>query len=319
MQDDLGGPNRVLSEDNVEQEVYEYDEFGVEMINSHNQGQGQNQTSINFMQPFTYTGYQKDNVANTYYAQARENQAGVGRFVSKDIDKYIKMHQSITLNQYIYCNNNSLMFIDPTGFVSEEKAKQLIIDNADNIVKASNEFGVDPVLVAGCIYQEQVQNVDWKDSITDVFGASIGLDTSVGVGQVKMSTAKLLEEEGYMPSLQPTKIEIKSGQYEQTKRLGVLQRDETNIRYVAAYLAYQSDQWRNEFPDIDNRIDILASLYNLGHEQRGEGMLGYVFGIGNKPRNINNNPQSNEFGEDVLQSYDMLATILGIEEIGCND
>ena len=69
MQDDLGSPIRVLSEDNVEQEVYGYDEFGVETV-------GSQQSNVRgFMQPFTYTGYQKDNIANTYYAQAREYQA----------------------------------------------------------------------------------------------------------------------------------------------------------------------------------------------------------------------------------------------------
>ena len=87
LQDDLGSPIRVLSEDNVEYEVYGYDEFGQETINIHNHGQGQGRGSLGFIQPFTYTGYQKDNIANTYYAQTREYTPSVGRFAGEDVIK----------------------------------------------------------------------------------------------------------------------------------------------------------------------------------------------------------------------------------------
>ena len=36
------------------------------------------------VQPFGYTGYRYDNVADTYFAQAREYVAGVGRFGGED-------------------------------------------------------------------------------------------------------------------------------------------------------------------------------------------------------------------------------------------
>ncbi|WP_416386582.1 RHS repeat-associated core domain-containing protein [Aequitasia blattaphilus] len=41
-------------------------------------------------QPFTYTGYQKDSIAGTYYAQVREYLPQVGRFISEDIVKGFK-------------------------------------------------------------------------------------------------------------------------------------------------------------------------------------------------------------------------------------
>ena len=112
LQDELGSPIRVLSEDNVEQEVYGYDEFGVETINSNNQGQ--NQTSINFMQPFTYTGYQKDNVANTYFAQAREYTPIVGRFSGEDVIKG-SIVRPLTINHYVYCLSSPMGLVDLDG------------------------------------------------------------------------------------------------------------------------------------------------------------------------------------------------------------
>jgi len=55
------------------QAVYGYDEFREDTYNT----QGQ-------MQPFGYTGYRYDNVADTYFAQAREYVPGVGRFAGED-------------------------------------------------------------------------------------------------------------------------------------------------------------------------------------------------------------------------------------------
>ena len=129
MQDDLGSPIRVLGEEGIEQEVYGYDEFGQETINIHNHGQEQGRGSLGFIQPFTYTGYQKDNISNTYYAQAREYQAGVGHFASKDVDKYVNLYERVTLNQYLYCNDNPMKYIDPTGFVAEDDTSSVELLN----------------------------------------------------------------------------------------------------------------------------------------------------------------------------------------------
>ena len=66
------------------------------------------------MQPFGYTGYQMDAVAGTYYAQAREYQAGEGRFVGRDlIPGYVEV--PFTLNRYTYCFNAPIMMIDLDG------------------------------------------------------------------------------------------------------------------------------------------------------------------------------------------------------------
>ena len=113
LQDELGSPIRVLGEEGIE-ETYGYDEFGVETINSHNQEQGQSQTSLNFTQPFMYTGYQKDNIANTYYAQAREYTPGVGRFSGEDVIKG-NVVQPFTMNQYVYCGSSPMSWVDLDG------------------------------------------------------------------------------------------------------------------------------------------------------------------------------------------------------------
>ena len=82
---------------------YRYDEFGTDL--SGNQGQ---------LQPFGYTGYQRDTVAGTYYAQAREYDAGSGRFTGEDVIKGSAAYPK-TLNAYGYCWENPVNYVDWDG------------------------------------------------------------------------------------------------------------------------------------------------------------------------------------------------------------
>mgnify|MGYP002233702191 CR=1 FL=1 len=153
------------------------------------------------LQVFGYTGYQRDNVAGTYYAQAREYQAEVGRFAGQDLIAGF-MDMPLSMNRYSYCFNDPMLLVDLDGAwpewldVSEKGAKDKIRDNKENINKAAEEFGVDPKLIAAVIYTEQANNMNFRDVLTDGIGGFYGIDTSIGIGQVKVSTAKLLEDKG---------------------------------------------------------------------------------------------------------------------------
>ena len=61
LQDELGSPLRLEDSAGTIKESYGYGAFGEDLY----QNQGE-------MQPFGYTGYQRDSVSGTYYAQARE-------------------------------------------------------------------------------------------------------------------------------------------------------------------------------------------------------------------------------------------------------
>ena len=81
--------------------MYGYDEFGDDTYNT----QGK-------CQPFGYTGYRYDNVADTYFAQAREYVARVGRFAGED---KVKSNEILALNSYLYAYENPLKYIDLDG------------------------------------------------------------------------------------------------------------------------------------------------------------------------------------------------------------
>ena len=237
LQDELGSPLRVLySTGNGE--VYGYDEFGQDLYEPEKGQRAGRYSRQGEGQPFGYTGYRYDGISGTYFAQAREYKAGLGRFAAEDIIPGNDVMPK-TLNKYGYCLNSPLIYIDPLGLVSEEVARNIIKENAQYINAAAEEFGVDPNVLSGCIYAEQVRNVDFKDNFDTFLVVTPGLDSSVGVAQVKVSTAKLLQEKGYMPyGKEPTWIEQLCGISKETTIAFSLEDNETNIYYAAAYLKY---------------------------------------------------------------------------------
>ena len=107
LNDELGSPVRLFEQDGENQTIYGYDEFGNDTYGTQEQ-----------VQPFGYTGYRYDNVANTYFAQAREYIPSVGRFGGED---WIKgnIEKPFSLNQYGYCWGNPIGLVDRDGKTPE--------------------------------------------------------------------------------------------------------------------------------------------------------------------------------------------------------
>jgi hypothetical protein len=155
-------------------------------------------------------------------------------------------------------------------------------------------------MVAGVIYAENALNVNGLDTLTDWLGF-YGLDSSVGLGQVKMSTAKFIEDQGYINKADETEgawhVPLVGDVHGSTRmaREKRLENDKINTYYVAAYLKYFQDKWMDAFPEITQRPDILGTLYNLGHQTT----------------HPNSDPKSRPFGDYVSLNYDKMAELLG--------
>ena len=64
------------------------------------------------------------------------------------------------------------------------------------------------------------------------------------------------------------------------------------------HISYIQDLWKSEYPEIDGRIAILATLYNIGE-------------YGGK-RGINSTPQSTPFGDFAKENYYYMKNLLGL-------
>ena len=99
---DLTG-NKLLS--------YKYDAWGNFTTTYHN---GTTANSVAARNPFTYRGYYYDSDLGLYYLQTRYYDSVTGRFINAD--GYVSTGQGMLgNNMFAYCNNNPVMFTDPTG------------------------------------------------------------------------------------------------------------------------------------------------------------------------------------------------------------
>ena len=214
LQDELGSPLRIEDESGFTRETYGYGAFGEDLYG--NQG---------ILQVFGYTGYQRDNVAGTYYAQAREYQAEVGRFAGRDILRG-NVWNIQTQNQYKYCLNQPFHYIDPTGCTEE------CIDNGLNEIMEESVYGyiidglsisnavIGTYLKKGIVSAVRPSNIGkglWKkmlsedlDDVARIFGASQddvirGLANAKGTGMFP----KVLEKVGYIGAFIDSGIGIK--------------------------------------------------------------------------------------------------------------
>ena len=167
---------------------YFYDAFGNKQTDT--------DTSTN---PFEYCGEYFDDETGLIYLRNRYYDPTNGRFVTEDPARDGE-------NWYVYAGNNPVNFVDPDGKVSEALAKRRIRDSAQYIVSAANEYGVNPGILAAVIYAEQVLNVTYTENIEDAAQAFLGANCSVGIAQVRISTAKKIEDAGYIEKTTETKV-----------------------------------------------------------------------------------------------------------------
>ena len=192
-----------------------------------------------------------------------------------------------------------------------QKASDIIERNATAIKNAGLYYGVNPAIIAACIYTEQTTNVNIIDHLTDV--ALYFADTSIGIGQVRVSTARMLEDNGYIAKTEYKTMEVYGNNisiiwntpgYSNgtahannrneaiAKRLTV---ESENINYVAAYLRYFQDRWKNAYPKIDGDTAILATLFNQ-----------------DEIRSPHPKPVPNPFGNQAKKEYDYMRQLLGL-------
>ncbi|WP_455052668.1 RHS repeat-associated core domain-containing protein [Mogibacterium sp.] len=139
----LGTPERVAG---ASEHAFGYDEFGVPEASKIPEPTGELHLG--------FTGYTRDDISDTLFAQAREYMPEIGRFMGRDILKG-RVEQPRSLNEYAYCHNDPVGFVDLNGMDPmkiSNKIKDIIDDdekknelfnagmkyNAENI--ATNKF-----------------------------------------------------------------------------------------------------------------------------------------------------------------------------------
>ena len=87
--------------------------------------------------PLRYSGYMYDGATGLYYLMARYYDPGVGRFITRDTFHGFE-NEPQSLNQYAYCHNNPVVYVDPSGYAGiSNSALALGIDVAIVVITGS--------------------------------------------------------------------------------------------------------------------------------------------------------------------------------------
>jgi len=108
LHDRLGSVRQVIDTSGNVKNCYTYQPFG-ELFAM--------ETTENVPNPFKFTGQYYDSEISEYYLRARQYDPHIGRFTSRDPIKG-KYKEPLTLHQYLYCLNDPMNMIDPSGELS---------------------------------------------------------------------------------------------------------------------------------------------------------------------------------------------------------
>jgi len=153
--DYLGSPLR------AGEEAFAFDEFGQTLAGNFD------------TQPFGYTGYQQDDITNTWFAQARQYDSATGRFGAEDVVKGSILAPQ-TQNPYTYCWNVPLAFVDLDG----RTPKAAVVPAAAGLKVKTTVFGAAAGGLSGFLTTTIVGVTTgtfcWKDVAAATVGGAVG-------------------------------------------------------------------------------------------------------------------------------------------------
>lgn len=180
-------------------------------------------------------------------------------------------------------------------FAEDPDSAQFKIKQRDELFRyASSRFDITPQYLKAIVFVERILNYDWSDDALDVIFASAGRNSSIGFCQVKIKTAYWIEKQltdstsSFFAGKEYSDLLTVSDSPAELMRK--LVNDSLNILYAAGYLRIIQTYWEKAGFPINDRPDILGTLYSTG-----------MFHPNGEIRKSNKNPQPNEFGKLVLR------------------
>lgn len=162
-----------------------------------------------------------------------------------------------------------------------------------NIEYAAKSFDINSDYLRAIIYVERTNNYNWQDEYFDDYLAKKGQNSSIGFCQVKMKTAYWIEYQlkDSLSEFYPGKDYRDIFQISQSppEIIDKLNDDKTNLLYAAAYLRIIQSYWEKAGFSIDDRVDIIATIFSYGIFSRETG----------EPLKSHGDPKANCFGTEA--------------------
>ena len=159
-------------------------------------------------------------------------------------------------------------FIVPIGQpkVLSAAVKEKLVPQRTNIFAAAKTFEIDPYFL-GALLIDEIARLKPFEEITDALGPYVlGTDTTVGVAQVRISTANSLIKKGaYNPNPEDAKLPFKKlTHFDCIHLFNYLIQPKHNIFFAAAFIRSLINEWNKKI-DLVKRPEIIETLYHRGY------------------------------------------------------
>ena len=170
---------------------------------------------------------------------------------------------------YLASIGTTKSFIEPVKSfqIPTEVVRSVFESHKNTIRKAAQEFNIDQYILGAILIDEIARLAPFEPILEKVGADIVGVNTSIGVAQVKIETANDLIKKGvYNPRPSDKKIPF-SGNLTNADRRHLYQyvvQPEHSIRFAAAFTRYVIDFW-SEYTDLSSRPEIIGTLYHQGY------------------------------------------------------
>ncbi|MFA5880181.1 MAG: DUF3892 domain-containing protein [Candidatus Margulisiibacteriota bacterium] len=169
------------------------------------------------------------------------------------LENYLKNRSDNLEKKY---SHGDLIYIDGIARTYKPDVISVISKNSDNIKMSARKYGIDPFILGSILIDEYCRrNIDDRADFLAIFGTN----TSVGLAQVKIATARS------MISQNICKDEAFTASLSNKELYDYLVQEKYSIDFAAARIRQIIDYWKKQKNvNINTRADVIGQVYSQG-------------------------------------------------------
>lgn len=159
----------------------------------------------------------------------------------------------------------SVIYIEGHPLITREQVTAKLKPYSSIVMSAAKRFSIDPYTLGAIIIDEIARVNPWEEMFDKLGKSFVGINTSAGIAQVKVETAReIIQKEYYNPNPSDSKLSQKNIAKTSRSHLYVyVERARHSIYFAAARIRQTIDYWAHK-TDISDRPKILGTLYSQG-------------------------------------------------------
>ena len=166
-----------------------------------------------------------------------------------------RFHEALDKRLREQSEPDKIIYLDKRARGTKNQIFNRLKPLAPEIKAAAKKYDIDPYTLGAILVDEYLRI--GPDDFLDILGRYDIWDTSVGLAQIKMDTARDIIAKGYYKGVDPSIFD--------SDLYALLTNDKKSIHFAAACIKIHIDQWRSEI-DLSDRPEILGTLYSWGYK-----------------------------------------------------